>query len=274
MKNLKYLLILFSVMLTSCEEVIDLELPTTEPRLVIDASIKWFKGTEGNEQSIKLSLSAPFYDTEIPPASGASVEIEDTTGNIYSFDEIGNSGIYTNSNFQPILDQEYTLTIIYEGETYVGSEILKSVAEITYVEQNLEGGFTGEDIELKAYFTDPADEENYYFFEYIPDAMILPSFDVYNDEFINGNLFYGFYLEPDISIGDQVTIRSHGISQRFYDYMFILLQQSPEEGGGPFETQPATVRGNCINTSNPDNYPLGYFRLSEVSEVIYTIQDN
>ena len=261
-------------MLTSCEEVIDLELPTTEPRLVIDASIKWFKGTEGNEQSIKLSLSAPFYDTEIPPASGASVEIEDTTGNIYSFDEIGNSGIYTNSNFQPILDQEYTLTIIYEGETYVGSEILKSVAEITYVEQNLEGGFTGEDIELKAYFTDPADEENYYFFEYIPDAMILPSFDVYNDEFINGNLFYGFYLEPDISIGDQVTIRSHGISQRFYDYMFILLQQSPEEGGGPFETQPATVRGNCINTSNPDNYPLGYFRLSEVSEVIYTIQDN
>jgi hypothetical protein len=32
------------------------------------------------------------------------------------------------------------------------------------VEQNNEGGFTGEDIELKAFYTDPANIENYYFF--------------------------------------------------------------------------------------------------------------
>jgi hypothetical protein len=54
--------------------------------------------------------------------------------------------------------------------------------------------------------------------------------------------------------------------------MFTLLQQGSEEGGGPFETQPATVRGNCINQTNQDNFPFGYFRLSEVDEVIYTIQ--
>ena len=272
MKRLFLLLIIFSFL--SCEEVIELDLPESDPKLVIDASINWVKGTTGNEQRIKLSLSAPYFDSEIPPATGALVEIEDANGNLYTFSEVGNSGIYTNSAFQPSIDLEYTLTVLYDGETYVGSEVLKSVAAIDYVEQNLEGGFTGEDIELKAYFVDPADEENYYFFEYIPDAMILPSFDVYNDEFINGNLFFGFYLEPDLSIGDQVTIRTHGISQRFYDYMFILLQQSPEEGGGPFETQPASVRGNCVNTTNPDNYPLGYFRLSEVSEVVYTIVDN
>jgi hypothetical protein len=54
--------------------------------------------------------------------------------------------------------------------------------------------------------------------------------------------------------------------------MFILLQQGSDDGGGPFETQPATVRGNCINITNPNNYPFGYFRLSEVDEVIYTIE--
>lgn len=273
MKRLLPILLIFSFFF-SCEDVIELDLPSSEPKLVIDASITWFKGTAGNEQSIKLSLSAPYFDSEIPPASGASVQIEDADGNLYVFSEDGNSGIYTNSNFQPVINLEYTLTIIYDGETYAGSEVLTSVVDIDYVEQNLEGGFTGEDIELKAYFTDPADEENYYFFEYIPDAMILPSFDIYNDDFINGNLFFGFYLEPDLSIGDQVTIRSHGVSQRFYDFMFILLQQTPDEGGGPFETQPASVRGNCINLTNPDNYPLGYFRLSEVSEVVYTIVDN
>ena len=55
--------------------------------------------------------------------------------------------------------------------------------------------------------------------------------------------------------------------------MFILLQQIEEQGGGPFETQPATVRGNIINQTNPDNFALGYFRLSEVDEFIYTIED-
>ena len=69
-----------------------------------------------------------------------------------------------------------------------------------------------------------------------------------------------------------VTIRNYGISHRFYNFMFTLLQQGSEEGGGPFETQPATVRGNCINQTNQDNFPFGYFRLSEVDEVIYTIQ--
>ena len=54
--------------------------------------------------------------------------------------------------------------------------------------------------------------------------------------------------------------------------MFILLQQNAADGGGPFETQPATVRGNCINDTNPENFPLGYFRLSEVAELIYTVE--
>ena len=54
--------------------------------------------------------------------------------------------------------------------------------------------------------------------------------------------------------------------------MFILLQQNNDSGGGPFETKPASVRGNCVNQTNPQNFPLGYFRLSEVVEQIYTIQ--
>ena len=54
--------------------------------------------------------------------------------------------------------------------------------------------------------------------------------------------------------------------------MNILLHQNSEEGGGPFETTPATVRGNCINETNPDNFPFGYFRLSEVDEITYIVE--
>ncbi|WP_323789922.1 DUF4249 domain-containing protein [Psychroserpens sp.] len=268
MKKLIYIILL--VFTYSCEDVIDLELPTSEPKLVIDASIEWLKGTTGNEQSIKLSLTAPFFDIDVPPANNATVMVTDSNDTVYDFIEDGATGIYMNNTFVPEINGEYTLTVLYNGETYIATETLKSVSEITRVEQNLEGGFSGQETEIKAFFNDPGDEENYYFFEFIPSLPVTPTLDTFEDEFVNGNEIFGFYIEEDLDFGQSVTIRNHGVSERFYEFMFILLQQT--ESGGPFETQPATVRGNCINQTNPDNFPLGYFRLSEVDEFIYTIE--
>lgn len=265
-------ILLITFICLSCEDVIEVNVPTSEPRLVIDASIKWFKGTTGNEQSIKLTLTAPFFDYGVPPANNAQVFITDENNIVYDFVEEGNSGMYINSNFVPVLNLEYTLTIIYNNETYNATDTLLSVAELEYVEQNLEGGFTGEDTEIKAFFTDPIDEENFYFFEFIPNIPVAPTLDTFKDEFVNGNEIFGYYVEEDLNPGNQVIIRNYGVSEQFYEFMYVLLQQT-SQGGGPFETQPATVRGNCVNTTNQNNYPLGYFRLSEVSEIIYTIQN-
>ncbi|MGB1308559.1 MAG: DUF4249 family protein [Oceanihabitans sp.] len=272
---MKKIIFLFSICIItfSCEDVVDIELPTEQPRLVIDASIDWYKNTTGNEQDIKLTLSAPFYNTEIPAANNAQVSITDTHNNTFIFTEEGNTGVYKNNNFIPEIDGEYNLTVIYNEEIYTATETLKSVSEIEYVEQNLEGGFSGEETEIKAYFTDPEDAENYYFFEFIPSIDVLPARDVIKDEFINGNQIFGFYTEEDLNIGESVTIRNYGVTNRFYEFMFVLLQQSSADSGGPFETQPATVRGNCINQTNTNNFPFGYFRLSEVSELIYQIEE-
>jgi len=271
MKKLIY--IIFSLLiLTSCEDVIELNIPTEEPRLVIDASINWIKNTTGSDQEIKLTLTAPYFDEAVPPANGAKVTIIDTNNNVFDFTEDGSSGIYQNFSFIPVMNETYYLEIIYNGEIYVASEKLISVSEITYVDQKNDGGFSGDETELKAFFNDPADEKNYYFFEFISDIPVIPSLEVYKDEFTNGNEMFGFYTEEELSTGDLVTIRNYGVSEQFYNYMFVLLQQNSEEGGGPFETQPATVRGNCINQTNPENYPLGYFRLSEVDEFIYTVE--
>ncbi len=270
MKQILYILLIFFCF--SCEDQIDVDLETENPRLVIDASINWFKNTSGNEQTIKLTLTAPFFNTEIPPASGAEVSITDSNNNTFQFNEEGTTGIYSTNNFIPEINQEYNLTIIYNGETYIASEILKSVTEVDFIEQNNDGGFTGDETEIKAFYTDPENEENYYFFEFISDIPEIPDLEVYNDEFTNGNQIFAFYTEEDLESGDILTIRNYGVSERFYEFMFILLQQGGEEGGGPFETQPATVRGNCINQTNPDNYPLGYFRVSEASEFIYEVE--
>ncbi len=264
------MLLVFSLFYT-CEDVIDVDLNEAEPRLVIEASINWLKNTTGNQQSIKLSLSAPFFDDATPPANGATVQITDTNNNTFNFIEEADTGIYRNNNFIPVIDGVYNLTINYNGEIYTASETLKSVVPIEFVEQNNEGGFTGEDIELKTYFTDPPDIDNFYFFEYISDIPVVPTLDVLDDEFIDGNQIFAYYTEEDLESGDEVIMRHFGVSEQYYEFMFILLQQGSEQGGGPFETQPATVRGNCINTTNSDNYPFGYFRLSEFVELVYVV---
>ncbi|HZW63030.1 MAG TPA: DUF4249 domain-containing protein [Flavobacteriaceae bacterium] len=270
MKRIYFILLSFLVF--SCEDNINVDLENAPPRLVIDASINWLKNTPGNEQEIKLTLSTPYFSSEILPATNATVEIIDSNNNTFTFIEEGQSGIYKNTTFIPVLNQTYTLHIVYNEEIYTATETLQPVVPIDFIEQNNNGGFSGEDIELKAYYTDPETENQYYFFEFISPISVIPSLEVYSDEFTNGNQIFGYYSNEDIETGDQITIKIHGISRQFYEFMFLLLQQNSEEGGGPFETQPATLRGNCVNQTNPNHFPFGYFRLSEVDQVDYTVE--
>lgn len=270
----KYIILFITViaLLTSCEDVVNVDLNTAKPKLVIEASINWEKGTLGNNQEIKLTLTAPYFNTVIPAANGAVVTIIDSNSNSYSFIEDGITGIYKNTTFSPILNETYTLTINYQSETYTATEQLTPVVEIDYIEQENNGGFSGDEIELKAYYTDPVNEENFYFFEFLNTNITqIPSLEVYKDEFTNGNQIFGFYSHEDIDIGHDIQIKNYGVSEQFYNYMSILLAQSGENNG-PFGTQPTTVRGNCNNQTNSENFPLGYFRLSEVDAVNYTIQ--
>ncbi len=52
---------------------------------------------------------------------------------------------------------------------------------IDFIEQKDDGGFLGEDIELKAFYTDPANIDNYYFFEFLSDIPQIPTLEVYED---------------------------------------------------------------------------------------------
>jgi hypothetical protein len=251
----------------SCEEVVEVDLNEAQPKLVVDASINLWEG--GSAQAIvKLTTTAPFFDSEIPVVANAEVTITDENGEIYPFTYTEN-GIYTGTLI-PVPDIEYTLDILYDGQLFTATEQLQTVAPLEFVEQKDDGGFDGESIELKAFFTDPANEENFYFFEGLSEKGDV--YDTFDDEFFDGNLIFGFFVVDDLEAGDQVTFNLYGVDEQFFDFMFVLLQQGSDESGGPFETQPATVRGNLVNTTNPEEFPLGYFRISEVSTLEYTVQ--
>lgn len=255
-----------------CEDVVKLDLKTSEPKLVIDASLIWLKNSLGNNQIIQLSLTAPYYSETVPPATGATVTVTDENNNVFDFTEETNTGKYKNQAFIPVINGVYNLKINYKNEIYVATETLQPVVNIERVEQKDDGGFTKDEIEIKAYYTDPKNEENYYLFEIINHNLKLLGVNVYNDKFRDGDEIFAFYSSEDLKPNDELFIRCHGISKRFYEYMYILTQQSSATGGGPFQTNPAILRGNCVNQTNPENFPFGYFRLSEVDEFTYKIK--
>jgi hypothetical protein len=258
--------------LIACEDVIEVDLETSKPKLVIDASLGWVKGTLGNAQEIRLSLTAPFFDTNIPPATGATVTVMDENNNVFNFTEKENTGKYRSDTFKPLLNSKYSLKIEYNNEIYTAEETFIPVVPIEGIEQRNDVGFSGDEKEIKAFFTDPKDEKNWYLMEFINPETEVRSPEIYDDEFTNGNRTFGVYFDDDLKKGDTLLIANEGISKSFFEYVNILLQQIDDENGDPFQTQPATVRGNCINETNPDNFPLGYFRASEVSLFIYTIE--
>lgn len=274
MKNIKFLLlIIIAVFAASCEDVVDVDLNTAPPRLVVDASINWVKGTDGTTQSIKLTTTTGYYEEEIPVASGAVVQVTNSTGTIFNFAEEPGTGIYTCTNFEPVIGETYTLNITWQDQQYTATETLYAVPDITEIVQENDAGFFGEDIEVRIKWMDNGAEDNFYMVRFDTEVLPYPDYDVLDDEFFQGNEMFNFIWNEDFEAGQNVGIKFYGISEKHFNYMNILISISEGgSGGGPFQTPPVTVRGNVINTTNEDNYPLGYFRLSEVVETNYTIQ--
>lgn len=261
-----------AVLFGSCEEVVNVELNTSAPKLVVEASINWYKGTPGNEQKIKLTTTTDYYSNSIPKVLGATVTVKNSDGVIFNFIETPDSGLYVCTNFTPVLNETYTLEIVTNGITYKATETLKKVAPITQIKQNTLSGFSGDIIEVKSFFNDPADEENYYLYQFNYKSTDKPEFFADSDEFYNGNEFYSIGFNDEIKTGDAIKITHFGISKAYFNYMNILLSIAGNTNGGPFQSPPISAKGNIINTTNQDNYALGYFSLSEADAKDYTVQ--
>jgi hypothetical protein len=278
MKNIKLFIVLMiaSFSVISCEEVVDVDLETAAPKLVIDASIKWEKGTTGNKQTIKLTTTTDYYATTIPVATGATVTITNTTLSIpvtYQFIENGQTGEYNCTNFTPIIGNNYTLNVSYKGENYTSTSTLMATPEILRTEQSIKPGIEGKDVyEIKIYWQDNGAENNFYLVGIKDKNYSYPQYGALTDEFYQGNEMFAFYRDDKIAKGDVLEFSLQGITEKYNNYMNKLLSIAGSDGGNPFATAPATLRGNIVNQTNSDNFPFGYFQLSEIDSQAYTVQ--
>ncbi|MGX1929288.1 DUF4249 domain-containing protein [Flagellimonas sp. 2504JD4-2] len=276
----KILFITLLIGISSCTDVIEVDVPEGPIRLTIEASLDWEKGTSGNEQTILLSTSTPYFESQNNSAvTGATVHVSNNdSGAVFTFQD-ENDGRYTTASFVPVIGNSYTLEVVYEGERYTATETMFPVSDISSITQSSEDGEDDEALEVNVSFLDPADIENYYFLRFQSRVDQLPELFYIKDEFVDGNevTFYYEKIEDDaenikeFEPGDTVDIVLLGISEDYHNYLRLLVEQF-ESGGNPFSATPVALVGNCINVDNPDNTPYGYFRVSEKVESSFTFE--
>ena len=274
--------------LFSCEDVIDVELQTTEPRLVVNGLLRVDVNQEFVPVEIRVSETTDFFEDNVPTqlddnaiifygqpnpdspdiidnlASSSLTELEPGSG-IYvpdpSFDadqRILTSNIYPNTVFILVME--------HKGRRYASRTPFSTTVPIDNLEQGTETLFDDDDKELKITITDTPDIDNYYVFDFSEGEFLA-----LDDQFIDGQEFeFSYFVERDLESGEEIEVSILGADQEFFNYMDLLVEQT-EDNGGVFETPAATVRGNIFdvtgldnnllfdNVNRPDAFPLGYF---------------
>ena len=266
-------------MAISCEDVIEVDVPTEEPRLIIDALIRIDTTQQTTIATVKVRETNSFFESNVP-ADIQQITLTGLEGGLSAvlLEEEPGSGIYS----KPINTSAFTsgeeifLQIDFNDEYFVAYAEYVPTVPIDELKNGDGFIFDEDDVEVIITFTDNGTRDDFYLFDFD-----LGNYLVTEDEFYQGQQFeFSYFYDEGVETGDAVEISIMGVDQDFYNYMDQIIEQS-EEDFGPFQTPTVTVRGNIINAteidnidnfdnvSMPDNFALGYFAIvQEIKETI------
>ncbi len=272
MKKIVYI-ILIVLTFTNCEDVIEVDIPSEKPRLVIDALIRVDTSQQIQTISVKVSLTDSFFGevvvTGLKQITITNLGISPTFANpgFIVLLEVA-PGIYEKvvSTSFLITQGELIFQVEHEEQLYLARTHYVPTVPIDTLIQGDGTAVNGGQSEVIVTFTDNPNRNDFYLFDFDFD-----NFFVSGDEFYQGQQFqFSYFYDKVIEPGQEVDISILGVERSFFNYMNLLIEQS-ENDLDLFETPVATVRGNIINVTEIDNidffdnvdqtnnFALGYF---------------
>ena len=228
---------LLTILLASCQDVIDLDLDAADQQIVIEGILT----NQPGKYRVQIVKSVPFDEpNQFPAVSGAFVTIADDAGLLDTLPENA-PGVYeTQKLTQGIAGRTYTLRVVAEGKTYTARSTMP--AAVPFDNLAAKADFGG-DFSLVTEFIDPVGLGNFYNFSVQVNGERKPTIFTLNDELVDGNLVKRDLFEPDLELlsGDSVTVEMFCLDRIEYKYLLTLELTL---GGGP-------IGGST--PSNPDN---------------------
>lgn len=279
------------LLFTSCDEVINPELPEADAVLVVDA---WVNNLP-QEQVIKLTSSQSYFDNNLPTGiEGAEVFI--TNGpDTYSFDHTSNGAyIWTPAADETFgeVGKEYTLTVKYDNEEYTSTAVMNPVPKIDSVsfKYEEETTFLPESYLGEFWSRDLVGEGNTYWIKSFKNEEQLEKPGeiniAYDAGFSKGGAIDNIIFIPPIreavnpfdqdenddflspyADGDSLYVEIHSINEDAFNFLTNVRVQTDRPGGfGELFAQPlANVPTNIENTNpNSSKIAQGFFNVGAV----------
>jgi len=253
MKSL-YLFLASFILLFSCQKEIDVDLNSSNPKTVIEANYT----AEDSTVRIKITQTSNYFDGNSSPIiDGATVTITDKNGLSQPITGLGN-GEYELSNYVPIFNSTYTLSVTFNGITYSAQSTLPSPTPLKDINYEYVPGFFGYSGGYVCYlnYDDPVDTTNFFFALIAKNGIQrnqVNDFTLTDDRLTDGNAISRPLFGPDnlFEIGDTIEFELRAVDEFIFNYYVEL--QSIAGGNGGQSAAPANPE------SNWDNEALGYF---------------
>lgn len=159
MKRIRFFIFL-SLLISSCEKVIQVDLNEADPRIVVEGNIT----TGAGPDTIRLTQTANYFGlNEFPIVTGAKVKIADDAGNNELLSE-PSPGIYLLRSLRGVSGRTYFLDVVSGDKNSTAKVTMqKTVAIDSLVAKYNDGtsGFLRKGYYVSVYFQDPS-EKNYY----------------------------------------------------------------------------------------------------------------
>lgn len=243
--------------MTSCEEIIHVNLNEANPRYVIEGDLTDLT----SEQIIKVSQTVAFdADARNKPIDNATVRVTDDKGIIYTFNSVG-AGVYK-ASFKPKNKTRYNLKVLIGEELFESSSYMNSYIDVDSLGIIEDVIFSDTLYSVSLKFVDPKAQPNYYKYKISVNGGDFSFSRVFSDKF-NDGLYVTHQVSDnknDILIGDSVVIQRQIIDKPVFNYWNEVLSINP---GSAAPANP---------TSNVSNGALGYFSVSSAKKYGIRIQ--
>lgn len=282
-----FILILAAGSLTSCEDVIDLDIKSGDPQLVVDGWIT----NRAIEHSIRLTESAPYFDNSpAKPILNATVVVTDDNGKVFNFKDAKNNGVYLWKPSTPTdtlghIGRTYTLNVKFGNEEYTAVSKLNRVPKIdslTYFFDKLpvapSDGKPQEGYKSEFFARDPVGSGDCYWIKSFKNgkyfnkaSQISTAYDAgFSPGGNSDGLIFVLPIRQSIVPFDEFLVEKDTIKVELHSltlegYYFINQIRIESTNGGLFATPPSNIFSNIKNSNPNGRKALGFFGAAGVS---------
>lgn len=260
--------------LSSCQDVVDLDLENQVNSISVVGTVTDTRGTQ-----VELRRTAGYFDQgETPAISDAVVVVyeNDVALDTLTHDD-DEPGKYR-SRFNGSIGNSYHVEILLSEEVnlpgrWVSTPVSMSRTidiskfEIGYLDRNtIPQVFTPGSYAL-LHFKEPEGRgDQYRIRRWLNDTLFTNEVIIFDDNEIDGgdfgNQFPPFNIYgPFSDTGAVMRVEARSISAEHFEYLSLLSEQVYQVGG-PFDPPPSPIIGNIYNAADPDEYGYGFFDAS------------